>query len=59
MSEIEKAYDSQDENLQEKLESDWSQEDDEDVDPTWVPESSNKDEKCFTCDEESFRREKK
>ena len=38
VSSLSSAYDSQDENLSQELDSDWSEPDDEENDPTWVPQ---------------------
>ena len=38
ISSLSSAYDSQDENLSQELDSDWSEPDDEENDPTWIPQ---------------------
>ena len=38
ISSLSSAYDTQDENLSQELDSDWSEPDDEENDPTWVPQ---------------------
>ena len=52
VSDIEEAYDSQDENLSSELERDWSEPDDYEDHPDWIPTPEELEESAFSSSED-------